>query len=332
MIACCFKSLRVAIAVIETAADYFADTKRVIFVPLAFFFMGIIILIGWIAAAFCVSSIGTIQVDSIASQTKTIVWADSTYYMMYFMIFGIVWLLAFVIAVNEFVIIVSAVTWYYSDKTVPDDDGIPGDSDVWYGFKWAFKYHMGSIALGSLMLACIWIIRAIMEYIGKKMQDASGDNGCTKCLVSCMRCCIACFDRFIRFVNRNAYIYIAITSNSFCSSAIDSFIMVLKNSAKFAFVDGIADVFMFLAKFLISGLTTFVSYWLLKAMATVESPFLALLCIFVLTWVISSVFIAIFDTGSNTILQCYLLDKEIASYEGLADPDHIPPTMTKFFQ
>lgn len=147
-----------------------------------------------------------------------------------------------------------------------------------------------------------------------------------------MRCCIACFDRFIRFVNRNAYIYIAITSNSFCSAAVDSFIMVLKNSAKFAFVDGIADVFMFLAKFLISSLTTFTSYWILKAMDTVESPFLALTCIFVLTWVISSVFIAIFDTGSNTILQCYLLDKEIASYDGLADPDHIPPTMTKFFQ
>ena len=332
MLACCFKSLKVAIAVIETAADFFADTKRVIFVPLAFFFAGIILFVMWIAAAFCVSSIGEIKVESPLDQSKDIEWADSTYYMMYFMIFGIVWLMAFTIAMNEFVIIVSAVTWYYSDKTIPDDDGIPGDSDVWYGFKWGFKYHMGSLALGSFALAIIWIIRAIMEYIGEKVAEATGNNGCTRCCISCMKCCVACFDRFIRYLNRNAYIYVAITSESFCSAAIDAFIMMLKNSAKFAFIDGIADVFMFLAKFLISTLTTFVCYWLLGAMTDVNSKTLPLLTVFLLTWIISAVFIAIFDTGSNTILQCYLLDKEIASYDGLGDPDHIPPTMSKFFK
>ena len=333
VMACSFKSLRVAIAVIETAADYFSDTKRVIFVPVLFFFVGIIVFIGWVVAVICVGSIGEIEVNSVAYQSKDIEWSDATYYMMYFMVFGIVWLLAFIISLNEFVIVVSAVTWYYSDKTIEDDDGIPGDSDVSYGFKWAFKYHLGSIALGSFALALIWIIRAIFEYVGKKIQDASGNNGLTKCLVGCIRCCLACFDRFIRFLNRNAYIYIAITSESFCASALDAFIMVLKNSLKFAFVDGIADVFMFLAKFMIATLTTFTSYWILVGMTSgIESAFLPLAVVFGLTWVISSVFIAIFDTGSNTILQCYLLDKEIASYDNLEDPDHIPPTMAKFFQ
>ena len=146
-----------------------------------------------------------------------------------------------------------------------------------------------------------------------------------------MRCCLACFDRFIRYLNRNAYIYMAISSEGFCSSALNAFILILKNSVKFGFVDGIADVFMFLAKFFISGLTTFVSVWTIKGMTEVESIYLPLIVIFVLTYMISSVFIAIFDTGSNTILQCYLLDKEIAAQEGLGDPSHIPPTMTKFF-
>ena len=46
---------------------------------------------------------------------------------------------------------------------------------------------------------------------------------------------------------------------------------------------------------------------------------------------IASVFIAVFDVAANTILQCYLMDKSIAAQNGLSDPDHIPPTMTKFF-
>jgi len=84
------------------------------------------------------------------------------------------------------------------------------------------------------------------------------------------------------------------------------------------FVDEIADVFIFLAKFLIATLTTFFSYWLIQWCCPVDSSMLPLLLIFGLTWIIASVFLAIFDVGANTILQCYLLDKEIASYDGLA--------------
>ena len=46
---------------------------------------------------------------------------------------------------------------------------------------------------------------------------------------------------------------------------------------------------------------------------------------------IASTFIAVFDVSANTILQCYLMDKEIAAQQGVEDPDHIPPTMAKFF-
>jgi len=63
---CSINSLRVAIAVIETAADYFADTKRIIFVPLLYFIFGILIFAGWVVAMICVASIGEIAVDSIA--------------------------------------------------------------------------------------------------------------------------------------------------------------------------------------------------------------------------------------------------------------------------
>jgi len=64
---CCFSSLRIAIAVIETAADYFADTKRIIFVPLLFFFLGVCAFAAWVAGMLCVASIGEITVDSVST-------------------------------------------------------------------------------------------------------------------------------------------------------------------------------------------------------------------------------------------------------------------------
>ena len=59
--------------------------------------------------------------------------------------------------------------------------------------------------------------------------------------------------------------------------------------------------------------------------------YIPLFIVFLQSYMIASVFIAIFDVSANTILQCYLLDKEVAAQQGLADPDHIPETMNKFF-
>ena len=63
----------------------------------------------------------------------------------------------------------------------------------------------------------------------------------------------------MRYLTRNAYIYMAISSESFCSSALNAFILMLKNSAKFAFVEGFSDVFMFIAKICISVFSTVTS-------------------------------------------------------------------------
>ena len=332
-ICCNFQSLRVAIAVIETAADYFADTKRIILVPVLYFIAGILMFVAWAGAMICVSSIGEITAGNVELQTKNIEWDSMTSWSVVYMIFGFIWLTCFLIACNEFVVIVSAITWYYSDKEEPDDDGIPGDSDVKMGFWWSVRYHMGSLAFGSFLLAIVWIIRMIFEYVGEKMHEAIGENGCTKCVFSCVRCCLDCFDRFVRYINRNAYIYMALSGEGFCSSALNSFILILKNHAKFAFVDGIADMFMFLAKFFISSVTTALSWLLLGAMTEVNSPFFPLFMIFLLSYMIASIFIAIFDISANTILQCYLMDKEVQKQLGVVeDPKHVPPTMAKFFK
>ena len=58
----------------------------------------------------------------------------------------------------------------------------------------------------------------------------------------------------------------ALSGEGFCSSALNAFILILKNAAKFGFVNGMADIFMFLAKCFISCSTTGVSWLILGAM------------------------------------------------------------------
>jgi hypothetical protein len=206
------------------------------------------------------------MVTSVALQTKTVNRSDGTNWMIAAMILGMVWMIAFIAAANEFAIIVATATWYFSRKDIPDSDGIAGDSDVMKGLKWTYRYQMGTLALGSFILTLIWLIRAIFEYIGEKVHEATAGNKCTECLLCCIRCCLDCFDRFVRYLNYNAYIYNAITCESFCPSALHAFLLMLKNSAKFAFVSGISGAFMFLAKTFIAVTTTIFGYWLIWPM------------------------------------------------------------------
>lgn len=166
---CNQKSLRVSIRIIEVAGDFVADTKRVLFVPVGFFFFAILVSFAWLWGYICVSSVGTISVTDQLMQVKTVDRTPLVNNMLWIMIFGYFWIMAFVLACNEFVIIVSAATWYFSDKTIPDDDGIAGDAEVYKGFKW-IRNHFGSLAMGSLLVAIVWMIRFVFEYVSKKME------------------------------------------------------------------------------------------------------------------------------------------------------------------
>lgn len=133
----------------------------------------------------------------------------------------------------------------------------------------------------------------------------------------------------MRFINQNAYIYCALSNENFCSSALNAFILVLKNLAKFSFVNAIGGTFMFIAKICIACFTALTSYFILNAMDSVENVWYPVACTFAVGYVLGSIFISVFDASSNTILQCYLVDMDIARQTGL-DSNHVPPTLAEF--
>lgn len=68
-----------------------------------------------------------------------------------------------------------------------------------------------------------------------------------------MSCCLACFERFLRFLNKNAYIEIALFGYSFCDAAKTAFEMILRNILRMAAVDKVGDFLMFLGKLAVAA-------------------------------------------------------------------------------
>jgi len=71
---------------------------------------------------------------------------------------------------------------------------------------------------------------------------------------------MACFQRFIEFLNKNAYIQIALTGKNFCTAAYDAFWLIARNPAKFGIMASLGSLFVLFGKMFIMGVSTVGGY------------------------------------------------------------------------
>lgn len=81
--------------------------------------------------------------------------------MFYYFIFGGLWKNAFLGALLQFILVSSVAIWYFSQGT-----GV-AHKPISRSIYRAFRFHLGSIALGAFLLAVVQFIRLILAYITK---------------------------------------------------------------------------------------------------------------------------------------------------------------------
>jgi hypothetical protein len=82
-------------------------------------------------------------------------------------------------------------------------------------------------------------------------------------MLKALNCCFALFERALKFLNKNAYIMIAVKGESFCTSAQRAFNLILSNILRVGAVSVISGFLLFLGKlFICLGATLFGAYFL----------------------------------------------------------------------
>ncbi|KTF92173.1 hypothetical protein cypCar_00038939, partial [Cyprinus carpio] len=157
------------------------------------------------------------------------------------------WVVNFTIALGQCTLAGAFASYYWALRKPEDIPACPLASS----FGRALRYHTGSLAFGALILSIVQFIRIILEYLDHKMKGAH--NAFTRFLLCCLKCCFWCLERFIKFMNRNAYIMISIYGKNFCGSARDAFFLLMRNVMRVAVLDKVTDFLLFLGKLLISG-------------------------------------------------------------------------------
>lgn len=138
---------------------------------------------------------------------------------------------------------------------------------------------------------------------------------------------MACFERFIEFLNKNAYIQIALQGKSFCGAAKDAFSLIMSNIVRFAIVGRVGAIFQFIGVMMITLAGAFFTYAMLSYVtefkSLVTSPLLPSIVSGVVCFVVGYLFMIVYGMGIDTILQCFLLDETLAKSTN-EEPEHTP--------
>lgn len=312
---CCIcinmQSLKLAIDVIDASADFLNGTKRIILVPIFYFFVTLIFVLVWIGAAGCVISMNKIEVFPLIPQAKTFNFdSEFNFYSFWYMVFGLCWITAWLEYTCKFVIQVTAASYYYNSSPAKGE----GSAQVMLGFKFAYMNHMGSIAFGSFIIAVVRFIKIVFLYAAQKFAKASGENVIAKTVVKVGMCVLSCIERVCDYINSSAYAYIAVSGKGFCHSALSAFLLQLKHLTKFAFANLIAKVFIFIGKIAITAANCYsllmIMTHITKDTEEVSSYLGPFAVVGVFTFFTASIFLGLFDTSVLALLTCLSIDMD----------------------
>ncbi|PNF41327.1 hypothetical protein B7P43_G17041 [Cryptotermes secundus] len=226
--------------------------------------------------------------------------------------FGIFWLMFFISAIGEMILASTFATWYwtFNKSNVPFFTILISTARI-------FRYHLGTAAFGSLILAVCRVIRVILEYLNRKLKKY--DNSFVRAVLCCLRCFFWCLEKFIKFISKNAYIMCAIYGKNFCRSARDAFNLLMRNVVRVFVLDKVTDFLLLLGKLAITAGICALSFHVftheLEYKDYVNIPSLnysivPVVIIGVGTFFIATVFFGVYSMAVDTLFLCFLEDCE----------------------
>lgn len=190
------------------------------------------------------------------------IWADPNlqYIVSYYHLFGFLWALWFINGFSQVALAGAIGTWYWTmDKTESMR------SPVIRSVRRTCRYHMGSIAVGSLLIALVELIRILFYQFARQVSKTH--ISWLKYLIACMQCMLACVSMIVKFINKNAYIYIgtctiilAIKGKAFFTSAGAATGLLIRNAARTIAINFVADFILLTSKVIVSAITGFGIY------------------------------------------------------------------------
>uniref|UniRef100_A0A8C6TVU1 Choline transporter-like protein n=1 Tax=Neogobius melanostomus TaxID=47308 RepID=A0A8C6TVU1_9GOBI len=315
------KRICIAIALIREASKAIGHVMSALFFPLFTFFLLAVVIAYWaVTAVYPLNKLPTQTPEKAECPDSQCLFAfyggETAYHkyliwLQFYNVFLFFWCANFVTALGQMTL-AGAFASYYWAFVKPDD--IP-KCPLFSSLGRSLRYHTGTLAFGSFILSAIQIIRVLLEYLDHKLK---AHNKCTKFLLCCLKCCFWCLEKFIKFLNRNAYIMTAIYGKNFCSAARDAFFLLMRNMIRVAVLDKVTDFLLFLGKLLIVGLVGVFAFFFFSGRVkafentapSLHYYWVPIITVAIGSYLIAHGFFSVYSMCVDTLFLCFCEDLE----------------------
>ncbi|CAG2236249.1 SLC44A2_4_5 [Mytilus edulis] len=233
--------------------------------------------------------------------------------VLVFMLFMFLWVMNFIVALGQMTLAGSFASYYWAFEKPKDIPAFP----LTAAFYRSLRYHLGTLAFGSLIIAIIQMIRIVLEYLDHKIKGS--ENPVAKFFLKCLKCCFWCLEKFVKFMNRNAYIMTAIYGRNFCSAAKEAFFLLLRNVVRAVVLDKICDYVLFISKLMVTAAVGVGAYfWFSGGIDFFQkynpnlNYFLTPVVVVVIgMFIIACTFFSVYNMAVDTLFLCFLEDLEM---------------------
>ena len=158
--------------------------------------------------------------------------------------------------------------WYFAS-----DRSKVGFSSVKTAFSWAIFYHMGSIAIGSFLLAFVWLLKKLVEAAEHSAKQRHGHNNPAAVLMlACLLCIGACLEEVMKFITTHSYIEIVLHNTNFYKGSLQFATLIYENILTAGRLKGIATIIVYFGMFSVFGLTIAIGLVLMKFFPLIGGP------------------------------------------------------------
>lgn len=230
-------------------------------------------------------------------------------YMWWVYFIGFIWVSEFIIGCQNLIIAGAVAQWYFRGKE-------DGKSPVCSAIGKLFSYHLGSVACGSFLITIFKIPRLIMTYLHEKFEKTKDTSPCSQCGLKCCICCFYCLEKFIRFMNQNAYTVVAIEGTNFCKSARIAFSTLVSNALQLAVVNGVGDFILFLGKCFVTAATGSIALLFMRQDPKLHFYAVPIFVVCIISFFIAHCVISLYETIIDTLFLCVCEDKNLNGENG----------------
>eukprot|EP00913_Durusdinium_trenchii_P015843 g14889.t1 len=172
-----------------------------------------------------------------------------------------------------------------------------------------FVYNNPSILL-------LQVVQILIGYVWLLVWMAAAQKNKVMVIVlRILECCLWVLEKFIKFLNKNAYIQVALMGTNFCTSAKNAFQLILRNMVRFGVVAILGTVIHYIGWTVITVGTAAVGYVIFQAFHPDADILMPMFTYVATGYMVAHLFMNVFGLGVDTSLQCFIAAEEMGVWK-----------------